>query len=254
MSIFIFVLGLIFGSFANVIIYRLPRDQSIVRPRSNCIHCKKQISFFDNVPLLSFVLLMGKCRHCHGKISIRYPIVEFLVGFVFLAVYKHVGFGFSLFFRDLPFVLILIIIAFIDVEHRIIPDELSLGGLVLGLVTSFLNPELGIVSSFIGAGFGFCVFYGLAWCYFKITQQSGLGGGDIKLLAMLGAFLGFHGIIIILMLSSISGSIIGILWALWNKEKNLLKTAIPFGPFLVVSGLFYYLIGNPLWLQFMIPI
>ncbi len=253
-ALFVFVLGLILGSFANVVICRLPKNRSIIRPASHCVHCRKKIRAYDNIPLLSFILLKGKCRHCRKQISMRYPVVEFLMGLLFLAEYYRFGWSPLLFVRDFPFVFILLCVAFIDLENRIIPDELSLGGVVLGLLTSFAVPELGIIHSCLGAAFGFIVFYALAWSYFKMSGQSGLGGGDIKLLAMLGAFLGFQGVFVVLVLSSLGGSLAGVFWALWNKEKNILKTSIPFGPFLVGAGIFYDLIGNPLWLQFMIPI
>ena len=147
----------------------------------------------------------------------------------------------------------LVAITFIDLEHRIIPDVLSLGGLALALATAFLRPDGFWVLSIGGAVLGFVLFYGLALAYEKFTGRVGLGGGDIKLLAMLGAFLGPYGVIACIFISSVLGSLVGVGWALVQKEKDLMKTAIPYGPFLVVGALYYYLLGDILWFQFMTP-
>lgn len=245
--------GLIFGSFVNVLVARLPKNQSIVFPGSRCPSCKKTIRWWDNIPLLSYLFLGGKCRHCRKKISIRYPVIEFLTATLFLAARARWGWGPCLWFRDWPFLVLLMTITFIDLEHRIIPDPLSLGGLVLGLATCWLNPELGFVKSMVGAASGFGIFYTVAWIYWKITGRAGLGGGDIKLLAMIGAFLGFSGVFATIFISSIFGSLIGILWALATRKKSVMKFSIPFGPFLVVGALYFYLLGDLLWFQFMTP-
>lgn len=247
-------LGLIIGSFLNVVIHRLPRGKSVVRPGSSCPSCRKKIKWYDNFPVFSYLALRGRCRHCRHTISIRYPLVELITALLFFAVFEKFGWGPLLFVRDWPFVAGLIAVAFIDLDHRIIPDEISLGGLVLGLITAGWVPGLGWVPSILGAALGFGLFYGFAWLYEKITGRSGLGGGDIKLLAMLGAFLGSAGVFYTVLLSSVLGSIVGISWALIAKQGRVMTVAIPYGPFLVVAALMYYFWGDQIWFQFMRPI
>jgi leader peptidase (prepilin peptidase)/N-methyltransferase len=237
----------------NVVVVRVPRKKSVVKPASHCPVCKEKIRWYDNVPVLSYLWLRGSCRFCKTKIPFRYVAIELLTALLFLATLIRFGAGPLLLVHDWPFVAILVAITFIDLEHRIIPDVLSLGGLALGLATSWWVPELGLIGSVAGAALGFGIFYGFAWTYHSLTGRSGLGGGDVKLLAMLGAFLGPMGVFVTILLSSVLGSILGVLWAILAKEKNVMKASIPYGPFLVVGGLYYYLLGNALWLQFMIP-
>lgn len=245
--------GLVVGSFVNVIIHRLPRGQSVVRPRSKCPHCEKPIAWYDNFPVLSYFVLGGKCRHCKTSVSIRYPVIELITALLFLAMQLRFGFSWLTVARDWPLAAILVSITFIDLEHRIIPDPLSLGGLGLGLLTSWAVPEVGLVQSLIGAGIGFFAFYAFAWVYWKITGRNGLGGGDIKLLAMVGAFMGPPGVFSTILVSSVLGSTIGILWGLLTRKKGLLTLSIPYGPFLVLGALVYYLLGDLIWLPFTIP-
>jgi leader peptidase (prepilin peptidase)/N-methyltransferase len=173
-----------------------------------------------------------------------------LTALLFVAVYFRTGWGPALWFRDWPFVASLVAMTFIDLELRILPDKLTLPGLVLGLLTAPLAPELGIVNSVIGAVVGFSFFYGLAWLYATLRKIDGLGGGDIKLLAMLGAFIGPLGVFYTVFISSVLGSVVGILV---SKKGDLMQTAIPFGPFLIVGALVYYLIWDIViqWLPFM---
>jgi len=260
-NIFVIVLGLLVGSFLNVVIARLPIHESLVTPPSHCPKCQSRIRWWDNVPVFSYLLLRGKCRQCRTNISVRYPLIELLTAFLFLAASIRFGVTPLLFFRDLPFLALLVCITFIDLEHRLIPDLLSLGGLVLGLVTSFFTPGFGIVSALIGAGVGFTFFYLVAWFYVWRTGQSGLGGGDIKLLAMLGSFIGVFGVLTTILISSILGSVMGLVWAWSQKSKStvnpvtgesesLMKVSIPYGPFLVIGALYYYLLGDILWSPF----
>lgn len=247
------VFGLIVGSFLNVVIVRLPQGRSIVMPRSACPSCGRLIAAFDNIPVLSFLMLRGKCRSCRAKISVRYPLIEVLTAVLFLAVEMKFGLGPEVLFRHWPWVSILVAVTFIDLEHYLIPDQLSLGGSVLGLLTSLLPNEMGWQQSLLGFLFGFGCFYVLALVYFQVRGRSGMGGGDIKLLGMVGTFLGWQGVIFTIMLSSILGSFVGLIWARMQHKKDLMKFAIPYGPFLVIGALFYYFFGNQLWLQFMIP-
>ncbi|MGZ3698093.1 MAG: prepilin peptidase [Bdellovibrionota bacterium] len=247
-----FSAGLIFGSFANVLIARVPQRKSILHPGSACPQCRHAIRWFENIPILSYVALRGRCSSCRKSIPIRYPVVELLTGLLFAALERRYGWSWLLVARDWPLAVLLISITFIDLERRLIPDPLSLGGLVLGLATAFWAP-IGILQSFLGAALGFGVFYSFAWLYQRITGRSGLGGGDIKLLAFLGAFVGPTGVLVTILLSSVFGSVVGIVYGLTTSKAKLMKIAIPFGPFLVVGALYYYLFGEQLWFQFMIP-
>lgn len=253
-----FSLGLVFGSFTNVLVARLPNGQSISRPGSHCLHCKTPILKRHNIPILGYLLLGGKCRSCHAGISPRYPVIELLGGVLFLAAEISHGWSPALLVRDWPFLTLLLAITFIDLEHRIIPDKLSLGGLALGLATGWISQDLSWLQCVFGAMLGFGLFYGMAWGYSVVSGRQGLGGGDIKLLAMLGAFLGPGGVLATIIVSSISGSVVGIGWGLSLKFKksnheSLMTLAIPYGPFLVLGGLSYYFFKDWIWLQFMIP-
>ncbi len=240
-------MGLVVGSFMNVVVARIPHGKSVVRPGSHCPKCRKPVRWYDNIPVLSYVALRGKCRHCGQGISIRYPVIEALTGLLFLAAKMRFGFDAALVLRHWPFVALLVAITFIDLEHRIIPDVLNLIGGVLGLATSLLAPELGWIGSLLGISLGFTLFYGFAWLYEWKTGRSGLGGGDIKLLAMLGAFVGPQGVLVCVLMSSILGSVIGLGWALATRQKTLMTAAIPFGPFLVLGALYYHLLAEVLW-------
>ncbi len=259
------VFGLIIGSFLNVVIGRLPHGESIVRPGSRCPKCKHELRWFENIPVASYLALRGRCRSCKAAISIRYPVVELLTGFLFLAAKLRFGWSLELVFRDFPFLAILIAVTFIDLDLRIIPDPLSLGGLAWGLLTALVfsfvpglggGASIGWQSAFIGAAVGFGIFYGLAWTYYRLTGRSGLGGGDIKLLAMLGAYLGLAGVFDTILVSSVFGSLVGISWALVQRRRggeSVMLVAIPYGPFLVVGGLYHYFLSDLVWFQFTNP-
>jgi leader peptidase (prepilin peptidase)/N-methyltransferase len=261
-NLFTVCLGLVVGSFLNVVIVRLPRGESIVRPRSRCPGCGSAIRWYDNIPVASWLALRGRCRACRRPIPVRYPVVELATALLFLATRLRFGWSWLLPVRDWPFVSALVAISFIDLEHRIIPDVLSLGGLALGLLTAWFVPGFGLLPAFSGAAIGFGGFYAFAWLYQAITKRSGLGGGDVKLLAMLGAFLGPGGVFASVLISSVFGSVVGITWALLQRRAKvdegapkgtLLHVAIPYGPFLVVGGLYYYLLGDWIWLRFTTP-
>jgi leader peptidase (prepilin peptidase)/N-methyltransferase len=246
------VFGLIVGSFLNVVVARLPHGRSLWKPGSHCPSCQAPIRWRDNVPLLSWIFLRGRCQSCRAAISVRYPVIEATTALLFVAfghmqggLFPEGAFNFELVFRDLPFCASLIAVTFIDLEHRIIPDEISVGGLAFGLATSFIGYP-GWVQAFIGAAVGFCIFYFFAWAYERFSGRMGLGGGDIKLLAMLGAFLGLQGVFFTILVSSVLGTAIGITWALVMRKKDLMTVAIPYGPFLVVGALTYRLLGERL--------
>ena len=249
-NLMVMAFGLVVGSFLNVVIHRLPRGESIVHPGSHCPGCGKAIRAWQNVPVFSYLILRGRCASCRTPISVRYPVVELLTGILFLAVKVKFGLHWSLMFRDFPFVAALVAITFIDLDHRIIPDELSLGGLLLGLATCWMDPQMGWISSFSGAILGFTFFYLIAVGYEKLSGRSGLGGGDIKLIAMLGSFVGPTGVLTTILVSTITGSIVGVAWAAATKQKTVMGSSVPFGPFLVMGALVAYLVGE---LPFLYP-
>lgn len=263
LRLFVILIGLCLGSFLNVVIYRLPLDLSLVRPGSQCPECKKPIPFWANIPLLGYLLIRGKCHYCKSEVSFRYPLVEMLTGILIYASFLRYGSEWIWWVRDLPWMCGLIALTFIDLDHRIIPDEINYGGLILGLLTSFWDQKLGWWQLWVGAAVGFILFYGLAYVYEWRTGQSGLGGGDIKLIAMLGAFLGTEGVITTIFVSSVVGSIVGILTMVVLRRTNktegeadtpFLKQTLPFGPFLVLGALYYYFFGDILWSPFTNPI
>jgi len=238
-----FLFGSCIGSFLNVVIHRLPRGESIVSPRSRCPGCGREIRAWENIPVVSYIVLRGKCAGCGGAISWRYPAVEVLTAAGFTAIFLLDGPGFPL-LRDLLFFSLLVPIAFIDIDHRIIPDELSLGGLAAGLLLSFL-PGGNWMGSVTGALLGGGILYATAYLYEKVRETEGMGGGDIKLLAMIGAFLGWKGTLATIFFGSFLGAAGGIL--AMRKGGGGLKTAIPFGPYLCAAALGARFLGGEFW-------
>ena len=243
MAVFAFFVGACIGSFLNVVIHRLPRGESIVSPRSRCPGCGRAIRAWENIPIVSFIVLGGKCAGCGGAISWRYPAVELLTAAGFATTYLLDGPGIPL-LRDLLFLSLLIPIAFIDIDHRIIPDELSLGGLAAGLLLSFL-PGGEWKGSVAGALLGGGILYTTAFLYEKVRGAEGMGGGDIKLLTMIGAFLGWRGALATIFFGALLGAAGGIL--AMRKGGEGLKTAIPFGPYLCVAALLSRYLGGWFW-------
>ncbi len=238
-----FLFGLFIGSFLNVCIYRIPENKSIVMPASNCPGCHTPIRFFDNIPVLSYVWLLGRCRSCHAPISIRYPVVELLTGvFAGLCVLK---FGFTLAAAIyFAFIASLLVITFIDIDHRIIPDVISLPAIPVFFGATFFLPGIGPVESIAGILIGGGSLFLVAWAYYLFTGKEGMGGGDIKLLAMIGAVVGWQGVILAIFAASITGTVVGGILML-ASGKNL-KLAIPFGPFLAVGAVISVFYGPEL--------
>lgn len=239
-----FLFGMIVGSFLNVCIYRLPLSRSIVRPRSQCPQCGQPIRAVDNIPLLSYLFLRGRCRDCGKRIPLRYPVVELLSGgFAAMAVARF-GPGWQ---ALLMYALIaaLLVITFIDLDHRIIPDAITLPGMAIGLLASFglsrITPLEALVGILAGGGSLFLV----AWGYQLVTRREGMGGGDIKLLAMIGAFMGWKGVLFTIFVASLTGTLAGM--ALIFRRQGDMKLAVPFGPFLAVGAIAYLFIGAELW-------
>ncbi|KYG61372.1 peptidase A24 [Bdellovibrio bacteriovorus] len=242
-----FILGAIFGSFGNVVIYRLPKEESVVKPRSYCYSCKKQIKWYDNIPILSWFVLRGRCRNCGAKFSFRYPLVEIIMASLFALSYHYVGFSWSL-LEYLIFIFGLVVCTFIDFDHMILPDEFTLSGIVIGLVGAALNPHREFMDAFLGVLMGGGFLWGMAYVYYLLTKNEGMGGGDIKLLAWIGALLGWKAIPFVIMSSAIVGSVIGIIMS--RKQKAGLKTVIPFGPYLALGAIFYLFGGETIALWY----
>lgn len=240
-QLFVFMFGCCLGSFFNVVIHRLPAKLSLAHPGSHCPQCGQPIAFHDNVPLLSYLILRGKCRHCHAAISVRYPLVEALTGGVALLFFHRYGLSLQ-FLAEFVFASLLIVIAFIDLDTYTIPNVLSVPGIVVGLAFSFVTPRLSWMESLIGVLVGGGFLYLIAVGYQILRRQEGMGGGDIKLLAMIGAFLGWTGVLFTVMLSSLVGALAGML-VMWRKREGL-TAMLPFGPFLSLGALCYLIWGQ----------
>ena len=223
----VFLLGLIFGSFANVVILRLPAGLSVVRPRSRCPKCQRAIAWYDNVPVVSWLILGGRCRHCRTRISPRYPLVEALTGVCFAAVFARHGLSWST-LEYLIFAWSLIVCSFIDLDHMILPDVFTLSGIVLGLIGAALNPDRDFLPALGGVIFGGGFLYLIAWAYLAWRKEEGMGGGDIKLLAWIGAVLGWSAVPFVVLASSVLGSVVGLTLAI--RSRAGLRSEIPFGP------------------------
>ena len=240
LALFGTTVGAVFGSFLNVLIYRVPRGMSVISPPSTCPSCQTRIQPYDNVPILGWLLLGGKCRGCRAHISIRYPAVEALTAAVFLALTLRYGLTLEL-MPALYFAGAMIAVTFIDWDVRIIPDRITLTGVPLGIASSWIRPELGWLDAVIGAAAGFAFLYVVAEGYYRLTGRDGLGGGDIKLAAMLGAFLGWQGVLLTVFLSSFAGTIVAV--ALMASGKGGRFTALPFGTFLGSVSAVVYVYG-----------
>jgi leader peptidase (prepilin peptidase)/N-methyltransferase len=238
-----FIFGSCIGSFLNVCIYRLPASKSILFPPSSCPECGESIRPYDNIPIISFLWLKGKCRRCQSTISIRYPLVELMGGLFAICVYLKFGLTLEAVIYYI-FIAALLVITFIDVDHRIIPDAISLPGIPLGFLASFFVSEITYKESLIGllAGGGSLLL--VAWTYSLIAKKEGMGGGDIKLLAMIGAWVGWKGVLLTIFAASAIGTLSGLL-VMFKSKKNM-KLAIPFGPFLSIGAIIHLFFGKEL--------
>ncbi len=249
-----FLFGLIVGSFLNVCIVRLPRGRSIANPPSHCPRCRTPIRFYDNIPLISFLVLRGKCRSCGEPISWRYPIVELMNGLFYVWIANELGLGGEAGLM-MAFCSSLIVITFIDFDHQIIPDAITLPGMIIGLslapffmypltdqlpfhldallphagpyFTAFMNSVIGLV---LGGG----PLLAIGWLWEKLRHIEAMGGGDIKLMGMVGSFLGWKGALLTIMLGALSGSVVGVLLIVLKRHK--MEKVIPFGPFLAIGA------------------
>lgn len=243
---FVIVTGLIVGSFLNVCIYRMPDSKSVVTPRSHCPNCKHLISWYDNIPVLSFLLLKGRCRFCNNKISIRYMIVEVLTSAIFVLIAAQFGITITALIFSILCAL-MIIATFIDFEHQIIPDEINYGGIGLGLILSLIFPQLhntpsrlfSFIDSFSGLIVGGLAIYLIGILGKMVFKKEAMGGGDVKFLAMIGSFVGWRYIIFIFFLAPFFGSFVGIILKLRYKAE-----IIPYAPYLSLAALIVILWGN----------
>jgi leader peptidase (prepilin peptidase)/N-methyltransferase len=240
--LYVLLIGLCIGSFLNVVIYRLPLGQSLVSPGSRCTKCGYHLRWYDNVPVLSWAFLAGRCRQCRTSISAQYPIVEIVTALLFVLVAWLTPIGPQLISR-LILVAILVALFGIDLEHQILPNSITLPGILIGLMFSTIAPP-GWKDAVLGALLGAGVLYGIAAAYYAARREEGMGMGDVKMLAMIGAFLGWKAVLVTLVLSSFSGAAIGM--ALIAAQRGGMKLALPFGTFLALGALAAMLAGDPL--------
>lgn len=266
-GIIVFIFGSIVGSFLNVCIHRMPKGESVVWPRSHCPQCQKRIPGYDNIPFVSFILLGGRCRFCREKISWRYPLVELLTALLMAALFNRFGLSYN-FFLFMVMLWGLIIATFVDIPHRIIPDEVSVGGMIIGLimvsVTGFtfgplkftFIPMLRSLSGIIIGG-GIIYLTGAIFdlVYFKLLKRpaiggetESMGGGDVKLLAMIGAFMGWKMALLTFFLAPFLGIVFGIVTLITKKDHT-----IPYGPFLSIAALLSLFWGNRI-IQLILPL
>jgi len=255
LRIFVFLFGAVVGSFLNVCIYRLPLEKSVVYPGSACVHCGKHIPWHDNIPLLSYFFLRGKCRFCKKTISFRYFLVELLTASMFLFLYFYFGRQ-AILLPHLIFISGLIVATFVDFEHRIIPDEVSLGGIVAGIILSIMIPQLhgyfpqqqgapayllSAWKSLLGVLVGGGSIYLMGMLGDFLFKKETMGGGDVKLMGMVGAFLGWKMSLLTFFIAPFFGAIFGIVVKIRTKES-----LIPYGPFLALGALISLLWGDPI--------
>lgn len=249
-ALFAFAFGAIIGSFLNVVIHRYPAGESLVTPRSYCPNCRSRIRAYDNIPILSWLLLRGKCRSCSSPISARYPLVELSNGLFYLATYLHTGISFS-FLIIAAIVSMTIALIYIDLDIQILPDAIDLPGIVLGLLLGYLklgtiHPALTLSSSIrdslIGAALGGGTLLLIAAVYQLIRRIEGMGAGDVKMLAMIGAVVGWRPLLPLLFLASFAGAVLGLILA--ARSSRGLQLAIPFGVFLGLAALAMIFAGN----------
>jgi leader peptidase (prepilin peptidase)/N-methyltransferase len=234
----IFIFGLIIGSFCNVVIYRLPQGKSIITPGSRCPSCTAPIHPWDNIPILSFLFLRGQCRACKEPISLRYPSVELVSGVLYVLLWFKYG-------VSIPFAIYaaltstLLTIAVIDYDHKILPNAITLPGIVVGLGLSLWALPIRPLASLLGILLGGVFFYLIA-----LVSKGGMGGGDIKLIAMIGAFLGWQGAFFTILSGALLGSLVGVTLMVLGKKGR--KDKVPFGPFLSVGAILFILLGDDL--------
>lgn len=237
-----FLVGAVVGSFLNVCIYRLPRGQSVLWPGSACPGCRRPLAWFENVPILGYVALRGRCRTCGVPISVQYPLIELVTAVLFAAAWWYYGPG-ALLVSRLMFGCALIVLFAIDLEHQLLPNAITLPGIVVGFLFSFFTPP-GWTASLIGIIAGGGSLYLIAEAYYRLRHEEGLGMGDVKMLAMIGAFLGWRLSLVTLMMASLAGSVIGL--GIIALRRGDMRYALPFGTFLALGAGLAATVGQPL--------
>lgn len=250
--VIVFLVGLCFGSFLNVIVYRLPEKKSIVSPPSKCPSCETRLGFIELIPLLGYLILRGRCRHCKTVISIRYPLVELAVGIIFALTFYYFGFTINAFFY-LVFIYLLLAIALIDLKHRIVPNTLVAAGLIAAL--AFYLPAainlmvdlpgwLVVERDLLDAGAGF-LLGGTIMLIILLVSKGGMGAGDMKLMAMIGLFVGLRGAALVMLLGFFMGALVGVTFMAFGKLTR--KDALPFAPYLSLAAVIQILWGDTIW-------
>lgn len=248
LSSFVLASGLILGSFLNVCIHRLPRGESLVRPGSRCPACGTPIRWYQNVPVLSWLALRGRCATCSAPFSWRYPAVEILCGLLILVLWRFFGAS-AAFLITAPFAMGLLVLFFTDLEHQLLPDMVTLPGFVLGMAVAWFNPFLGegdwsrVWRSGAGAALGAGALWGIGALYSRLRGVEAMGMGDVKMMAMVGAFAGPQGVLFTLFAGSLTGAVVGVL--LIPLRGRTLRDTLPFGCFLAPSALAALLFGRP---------
>ncbi len=251
-TLIVFVFGACLGSFLNVCIYRIPAELSVVKPRSRCPKCMTNLAWKDNIPILGWLLLRGKCRYCKAPISARYPSIELLTAILLTLAWLCFPYDLLL----VPYWLLifgLVLGSFVDIDEMWLPDRCTIGGMIAGPILSFLLPAMhgmeghteGLIYSLVGMGFGFGLFWGISLLGRLILKKDAMGFGDVKLMGALGAFLGVESIIFITFISSLFGAVIGISFIAMGKRE--LQSKIPFGPYIALGAVLWLLGGSSWW-------
>ncbi len=244
-TIYLTLVGAALGSFLNVCLYRWPAEESVIRPRSRCPSCETPIAWYDNIPVLSWIVLRGRCRSCGERISIRYPIVELSVALIWLGMALWLGSGLEA-VRGAIFLTLLLGIAIIDGEHQIIPDQFSLGGAALGLALAAWPDGFSLTTALIGAATGYAFMWIIKAGGEAVLKKPALGVGDIHMMAMIGAFVGVGGALLTVFLGSALGLLIGVPVAHFKGKLEAMGTYLPLGTFLAMGATIAYLWGEPL--------
>ncbi len=242
-ALYVAIVGLLIGSYLNVVVYRLPLGLSTVYPRSRCPGCGSLIRARDNVPVLSFLLLRGRCRTCGTSISWRYPLVEAATGGLFLACLLRFGLTLQTVVA-IVFSCLMLVLALIDYDHMILPDRITLPGTVVGIATQLWAPLVGPVPALIGAALGAGILLAVWGLWLVVRREEGMGLGDVKMLALVGAFLGWQGVLVTLFFGALSGSVVGL--ALMRRGSVDMRSKLPFGGFLALGGLVTLFFGDAL--------
>ena len=252
MAFFFFVFGSFFGSFANVLIYRMQEQKNpdLLKP-SHCLHCQYNIPFYLNIPVFSWFFLRGRCKNCNKPFSFRYCFVEFLTAVLFMALFLSIGWKWFL-LEALIFSFTLVVASCIDLDKMILPDSLTLSGIIIGLFSSWINPERFFLDALLGCFFGGIFFIFVGYIYYFFRGKEAIGGGDVKMMAWIGSILGWDALFFVIFMSSFLGSLFGFGMGLMYKNKKIMETPLPFGPYLAVGSLIYIFLyyQSPSYLNF----